>query len=264
MRRAGGCVLLMVLSLSAGAQTEDLSNPWDGPYCADPALRELMDWVSFQVSFDAGSMVPEMAAGEYDLSVHGTPQFATGLRGQALIAGEGSGRAIYPRGPNATMGTRGAVSLWICPVAWTHDKGGNTTFLMTTNSSFYLQRQGPMHNEEGRCTRHEGFQYLIRGEITGNKTLMVGTEKWPLGKWRFIVANWSWPTMSLSIDGGEFKSASVKSNPDESYFDRLAVGATGGEKTLIDELAIYRRPLTLDEVRLLFETFNPAASEEGQ
>lgn len=62
-RRAGGCVLLMLLSLSAGAQTEDLSNPWDDPYCARPALRELMDWVSFQVSFDAGSMVPEMAAG---------------------------------------------------------------------------------------------------------------------------------------------------------------------------------------------------------
>jgi len=255
---------LALLSLPAWADGQQATVPWDDPYSARPALRELMDWVTFQVSFDAGRMVPEMAAGEYDLSVHGTPQFEPGIRWLALVAGEGSGRAIYPRGPNATMGTRGAVSLWICPVAWTHDKGGNTTFLMTTNSSFYLQRQGPMHNEEGRCTRHEGFQYLIRGEVTGNKTLMVGTEKWPPGKWRLIVANWSWPTMSLSIDGGEFKSASVKNSPDEDYFGKLVVGATGGEKTLIDELTIYRRPLTLDEVRLLFETFNPAASEEGQ
>lgn len=262
MRSPSVIVLALACAGIAWAGAGEGPEPWDDPYCASPALRELMDWVTFQLSFDAGSMVPEMAAGEYDLSLHGRPQFESGISGLALVAGEGSGRAIYPRGPNATMGTRGAVSLWVCPVQWTHHNGGNTTFLMTTNASFYLQRQGPAHNEEGRCTRHEGFQYLIRGEVTGNKTLMVGTEKWPPGKWRFIVANWSWPTMSLSIDGGEFKSASVKSNPDESYFDRLAVGATGGEKTLVDELTIYRRPLTLDEVRLLHEALLPAGSGE--
>ena len=114
MRRA--CIWVLLLTLSAWAQTVDLSDPWADPYCATPALRELMDWVTFQLTFDAGSMVPDMAAGEYSFSLQETPQFAPGLRGQALIAGEGSGRAIYPRGPNATMGTRGAVSLWICPV----------------------------------------------------------------------------------------------------------------------------------------------------
>ena len=262
MRRA--CAWVLLLTLSAWAQTEDLSDPWADAYCADPALRELMDWVTFQLTFDAGSMVPDMAAGEYGFSLQETPQFGPGLRGLALVAGEGSGRAIYPRGPNATLETRGAVSLWICPVEWTRDNGGNTTFLMTSNASFYLQRQGPMHNDEGICTRHEGFQYLIRGEVTGNKTLMVGTAKWPPGKWRFIVANWSWPTISLSIDGGEFMSVTVKDVPDQDYFGNLLVGATGGEKTLIDELTIYRRPLSLDEVRSLYEGFRPKAPEESR
>jgi hypothetical protein len=135
---------------------------------------------------------------------------------------------------------------------------------VTSNATFYLQRQGPAHNDEGVVTRHEGFQYLIRGEVTGNKTLMVGTENWPPGRWRFIVANWSLPTMSLSIDAGEFGSVTVKQVPDDDYFGSLAVGARGGERTLIDELTIYRRPLSLDEVRLLYETFRPQASEEAQ
>ena len=241
-----------------------VEDPWKDSYCASPQLRGLMDWVSFQLTFDAGSMVPDMAAGEYEFSVQGTPQFAPGVRGLGLVAGADSGRATYPRGVNATMATRGAVSLWVCPVEWTHVNGGNTTFLMTSNASFYLQRQGPAHNDEGVCTRHEGFQYLIRGEVTGNKTLMVGTGEWPLGRWRLVVANWSLPMMSLSVDGGEFQSVSVKEVPGDDYFGSLLVGATGGERTLIDELTIYRRPLSLEEARLLYETFRPGAREEAQ
>jgi len=202
-------------------------------------------------------MVPEMAAGEWDGQVSGEPAFAPGVSGSALRVGDGGGRAVYPRGPNATMGTRGAVSLWICPVQWTRVNGGNTTFLVAGNGAFYLQRQGPAHDETGKLTRHEGVQYLVHGELTGNKTLMTGSADWPDGQWRFVVANWSWPVFSWSIDGGEFVGISVKSSPDESYFGSLVVGATGGEPTLIDELTIYRRPLTQQEARHLYESFRP-------
>ncbi len=159
------------------------------------------------------------------------------------------------------MGTRGAVSLWIRPVHWTRVNGGNTTFLMTSNATFYLQRQGPAHDETGKLTRQEGVQYLIRGETTGNVTLMTGTANWPDGRWRLIVANWAWPTVSWSIDGGEFVGRSVRVNPDDGHFGDLVVGATGGEPTLIDELTIYRRPLTQAEARHLYETFRPEAEE---
>ncbi|MEA3401756.1 MAG: LamG-like jellyroll fold domain-containing protein [Armatimonadota bacterium] len=256
------CILLALSICGAVAADGAVAEAREGPWDAVAELRELMDWVTFRLTFDGGTMLPEMAAGEWEPQVTGTPRFELGLVDQALLAGSGSGRAYYPRGPNAPMGTRGAVSMWIRPVKWTRVNGGNTTFLMTTNSSFYLQRQGPAHNEEGRVTRHEGLQYLIRGERTGNKTLMVGTAGWPDGQWRLIVANWSWPTMSLSIDGGEFRSVAVKAAPDESYFGRLSVGATGGETTLIDELTIYRRPLTLDEARLLYESFRPAGEDQ--
>ena len=67
--------------------------------------------------------------------------------------------------------------------------------------------------------------------------------------------------MSFSLDGGEFQSISVKQNPTAANFGGLIVGSSGGEKTLVDEFTIYRRPLTLDEVRHLYEALKPAPPE---
>lgn len=264
MCRALVSIPLIFLVVAANAEAPLAVDPRTDPYFADPRLRELMDWVTFQLTFDSETLVADMAAGVTAFSLDGEARFEPGLKGQALVAGADSGRAIYPRELNATLGTRGAMSLWIRPVQWTHQNGPNTTFLMTTNSSFYLQRQGPMHNEEGVVTRQEGFQYLMRSEVTGNNCLMVSTHDWEPGKWRLIVANWSWPTMSLSIDGGEFRSLSVKQSPAAADFGGLAVGASGGEETLIDELTIYRRPLTLEETRLLYEAFAPNIVEDTE
>ncbi len=250
----------MALALTAAA--DPMVDVVEDRYAADPVLEQLMDWVTFQLSFDGESMTPDMAVGEWEPQLNGTPQFRPGVQGSALLAGSDSARAYYPRGPNATLGTRGAVSLWVCPVQWTRINGGNTTFVMTGNSTFYVQRQGPAHNEEGRATRHENLQYLVRGDLTGNVGLGMGTSKWLDGEWRLVVANWSWPVISWSIDGGELQSTTVKQSPDESYFGRLAVGATGGEPTLIDEITFYQRPLTLREIRLMYETFRPGSEEQ--
>ena len=240
------------------------ADPWQDPWNADPVLRELADRITLQVTFEGDSMTPVMAAGEWEPHISGTPVFADGPFGRCLLAGDGSGSATYPRGPNATLATMGAVSLWVCPVQWTHVNGGNTVFVMTRNSTFYIERQGPGHDETGRLTRHENVFFLILGSVTGNNALGFGTLKWPLGKWRFLVANWRLPTMSFSLDGGEFKTTTIKQVPDDGYFGDLVIGAAHGETTLLDEITFYRRPLTPQEVRRLYETFRPDDREAEQ
>lgn len=254
--------LIALLASLAPCAAQGPSEPWDDPWVADPVLRGLADWISFRLTFDHESLLPEMAAGSWEGQVSGALGFAPGVSGLALRVGDGGTRAVFPRGPNATFGTRGAVSLWICPVQWTRVNGGNTVFLVASNGAFYLQRQGPGHDAEGKLTRQEALHYLIRGELTGNQTLSSDTSKWPDGEWRFVVASWTWPIFSWSINGGEFSGIAVKANPDESYFGDLVVGSVGGEPTLIDELTIYRRPLTLEETRRLYETYRPDRTEE--
>lgn len=258
------CLVFLLLgattALRASAQSAD---PRADPYFAKPDLRALMDWVSFRLTFDGDSLTPDMAAGEFGFAPSGTPQFTDGVKGRALLAGDGSGLGTYSRPRNATLDTRGAISLWVCPVEWTHQNGGNTVLLMTANSSFYLQRQGPMHNEDGLVTRQEGLQFLMLSPVTGSNCLMLDTENWPMGKWRLLVANWSWPVMQLSVDGGQFQSLTVKQSPTEAQFGGLVVGASDGEKTLLDEVTFYRRPLSLQEVRSVYEAMRPK-EVEGQ
>ncbi len=252
------CLLPMAVFAWSDATPPD---PREDPWLAVPELRALMEWVTFRTSFDAESFVPDMAAGPYKMTVQKQPAFEPGLRGSALVAGTGSGNATCGRGANAPFATRGAVSMWICPVEWTHVTGGNTTLLMTSNSTFYVQRQGPMHREDGSVQRQEGLQFLMLSKVTGNQCLMHGTRDWPPGEWRLIVANWNWPSMSLSLDGGEFSHVTVKENPTDDLFGPLVIGASGGEKTLMDELTIYRRPLTRGEAKLLYDTFRPAQED---
>lgn len=246
--------LILAVAMAAPVLAQD--DPRQNPYFAVPELRQLMEAATFQLTFDAGSVTPDMAAGEAKPGVNGTPQFDPGLRGQALVAGEGSGTATYPSVGNASLATQGAVALWIKPVSWTHVQGGNTTLVMTSNSSFYIERQGPWI-EGTELKRQESILYLLFSKTVGNGCLAYGTNAWPNGQWRLLVANWSWPTMSFSLDGGEFQSATVKGKPAPEEFGALYVGATGGEKTLLDEITIFRRPLTQAEAKAMYEALRP-------
>lgn len=252
--------LLFCLCVFAGSGLTGYSygqeDPRHIPYFAVPELRQLMEWAIFQLTFDDGNLQPDMACGASQPKILGTPQFAPGVRGQALVAGEGSGQGIFSREGNATFDTQGAIVLWICPVDWTHTKGGNTTFIMTSNSSFYIQRQGPWI-EGPVLKRHEGLQFLLFSKSVGNGTLMFGTQKFENGIWHLLVANWAWPTMSFSLDGGEFQAFTVKGRPKAEEFGSIVVGASGGEKTLLDEILFFRRPLSHAEAQKLYEALKP-------
>jgi hypothetical protein len=227
-----------------------------------------MEAVTFHVSFDADSMAPDMAEGpQYAPSLFGTsdnqlrsPKFADGLLGRALMLGTGG--AIYPRPGNVFLEKRGAVAVWIRPENWQRPRDGNCVFAMTTNSSFYLERQGPDRDKEGRVLRHEGILYLIFPG-RGGATLSGGSD-WVNGQWYLLVANWSWPTVELSVNGGPFEIASLSAVPVEGAFGGLIVGDRGGQpRGLLDEFLAFRRPLTREEAQLLHRLGNVSYSSSS-
>lgn len=245
-------VLAGVTTMASGAEPA----PKESPYLA-PEFRRLMDAVTLHVSFDRGSVTPDMAEGEnYAPKVSGTtkdrqatPQFAPGLLGQALVLG--SGNAVYPRAGNVLLGKRGALALWVKPDGWQRPRDGNCVFAMTTNSTFYLERQGPDVDAEGRVRRHETVLYLAGAPK--KRLFNIGVwAPWENGRWYLLVANWSWPTFELSVNGQPFEVQSVSDALDDAGFGDLVVGQNGGpSRGLLDEVMAFRRPLTLEEARLL-------------
>jgi hypothetical protein len=218
-----------------------------------------MDSVTFHASFDAGEMTPEMAEGpEFAPTVFGPynepaqpPRFADGLIGKALVLGTGG--AVYPRAGNVLLEERGALAVWIKPEDWRRPRDGNCVFVMTSDSTFYLERQGPDLYDDGRVRRQEGILYIA--QVPGSRSMTIsGGSDWRNGDWYLLVANWSWPTMELSVNGEPFQVRALPEAPGEKAFGGLVVGdRSGNPRGLLDEVLAFRRPLALEEVRLLWK-----------
>jgi hypothetical protein len=216
-------------------------------------LDPLMDCVTFHVSFDGGKFAPDVAAGSGDGKLSGKLAFAPGVSGQAAVIGKGGAGALFPRAGNFPATRRGAITMWVCPQEWNHREDDNIVFLMTSNASFYLQRQGPLYKPDGQPRRHEALQFLCLSKITGNAGATHNCSGWKNGEWHFLAANWQWPVMEFSLDGGPFDAAAVVRPPTEQTFGDLIIGAQHGPRTLLDEVTIYRRTLTETEARLLWQ-----------
>jgi hypothetical protein len=258
MKRSLLGILLAVCACGNGLAAEPAAGPEqakDWPY-GRPEYRRLMEAVTLHVSFDRQRLTPDMAEGErFVPNFAGSnppgspPRFAPGVVGQALVLG--SGVAMYPRAGNVLLEKRGALALWVRPENWQRPRDGNCEFIMTTNARFYLQRQGPDLDDQGRVRRLEGVQYLIFLPDNHHAGI-VEDAPWENGRWYLLVANWSWPTLELSVNGEPFKVAALASLPGKGTFGDLVVGNRNGTpRGLLDEVMAFRRPLTLEEVKLL-------------
>jgi len=251
---------ILVVSLAGGGAE---ASPGSGSPYLRPEFRRLMDATTLHISFDADSMKPDMAEGpSFAPSVFASrgkaypePQFADGLVGRALVLGTGG--AVYPRLDNVLLEDRGAIAVWIQPQNWQRPRDGNCVFAMTSNATFYLERQGPDVDDDGRVRRHEGILYIANLKPARAMTINGGAD-WKNDRWYLLVANWSWPTMELSVNGGPFKVRSLSRVPDESVFGSLVLGDRAGKpRGLLDEFFAFRRPLSLDEVQLLWQLRPP-------
>jgi hypothetical protein len=255
--------LLVVMLLVSTASAADRAG--QSPYLR-PEFQALMDAVTFHLSFDRGSMTPDLAEGDVyqPQTIRGgksqaSPQFAPGLLGQALVLG--SGMAVYPRPGNVLLENRGAIAFWIKPQGWQRRNDDNIVFTMTTNASFYVERQGPLYDEQGRARRHESVLYLVRDEGRRLLSLADGSP-WENGRWYLVVVNWSWPTFEMSVNGQPFSGRGLSAVPGPKTFGALIVGDCNGPRGLLDEFMAFRRPLTLTEAQLLWGLAGNSSSQK--
>ncbi|MBM4050786.1 MAG: hypothetical protein FJ279_37295, partial [Planctomycetes bacterium] len=205
----GAWVLSGTWRLDLGAS--DATRP-SAPYDTHPALRALMDAVTFHHSFDHESLAPDMAVGEWKFQRHGEPKLAPGLLGKALVAGTGA--LFFADARNWTIATRGALVLWVSPVRWNHHEAGNTYFVVSQRAAFYLERQGPLPKPDRSPGRQEVVLAGLQGGLRGSRG--ADCKLWKDGEWHMLAVNWSWPQLALSLDGGAFSAIEFREKPDAS------------------------------------------------
>jgi len=252
--RRGLITALILPALIVGAEPD--------PYRHED-LRELMEAVTLYVSFDAG-FGPDLAAGAADEPrLHGgfsgqdkRPDLTAGLLGQALVLGTGS--AVYPAPGNASLNSRGAIAFWIKPESWKTDNDPNSVFVHA-GRHFIVERQGPLSGKEG--TRNRDASLLCIGSAAGQqRATSIQAPDLPNGVWAFIVANWSWPRIEMSINGAAPRAKATAGHPPADAFSRISLGARTGSRALMDEVLVFSRPLTPREIRALYRAFAEARS----
>lgn len=218
--------------------------------------------IVFHVSFD--SKTPMADIGELEVKkAKSNLEYVPGLMGQAiLISGQSTAAAEYqPSQP--LFQDSGSICFWVMPQSWiqkgTADSRGYIVFLRATvgGGAMIVERQGFSTN-----TKRMDYLLILLNKVTEGTPLAVAdtTEKWENGIWHLVVINWDEKGFEASIDGRELKRTNYTRPLAKSDFtgqEQFTVGygdADSPEKTLLDEITVFKRPLTLLEIRKVYKT----------
>ncbi len=215
-------VVLCALSFAVGASAQD-------------------DTVSLYLPFDGA-----VNAGNVKPRVYGEPTYTKGIRGEAVVVG-GKARLVYP-GAEHFDPTQGACSFWAAPVDWTPQVNA-FQFLVSflsgsanTDLLLYKIHHGPT------------LTMLVRNDGVKVRTLDKPIVSWRRGQWHHVAATWGADGYRFYVDGervGERPAIELPPAPWLAITVGTAYphwGMLGEKKTAIDDLRIYSKPLSAEQI----------------
>ena len=224
-----------------------------------PTLELLSDEIVFYMSFDDALPLADMAVGRAKPTrMRGTLRLRPGLWGKAMLFGDGEGVELeFPMAANMPVPRPGGLSFWICPFAWTRaaDEPSVYFLLASGRGVICLQRQGALG---GGRRRNNCFCFTCHGlpgiPNVSASTTSGATRGWKNGQWHLVVINWRSSLLEAWLDGKPLRSIALKRPIRRGEFaaGRFRLGMLKAEPTLMDDFAIYRRPLTQAEVAALW------------
>lgn len=235
---------------------------WNSP--AEEAKPFLPENITFRISFD-NSVNADQAAGEPCREVSTSPEdFIPGVLGKAYLAKNNMLRGI-PGGGNFDVSKPGTISFWLKPVAWKQQKDfpdNETNPKLIKGGAHYCllifsgDKKGIYLN---RCTSHiRGKSDVLQMLAPGTNMKLSGLRDYafPMDQWTHIVLTWDPRTFLVYLNGKEFLRSSAARTADSGELDKLVFGIYQG--SAVDELVIFDKCLSPEEVGRYYEQLNPA------
>jgi hypothetical protein len=230
---------------------------------AGPGSKNLKSEISYYISFDKSSI--ELDSGVAEIKSPQSQEFARGRSGMAMVA---AGTKPTEIGLEKHIWSKpGALTIWVAPASWIQQgsatQRGLVVFLrlpLGNEGKFILERQG----FDESSNRQDQLIAGVFGVPDFNEKMMLipaSTLNWEQNQWHLIAINWDKTSFSVSVDGKDFKTETfprelTSLECPEDMPSSIQMGYNqekSDEKTLIDELTIYKRPLTIGEVRSLMD-----------
>ena len=226
----------------------------------------------FHASFDAYSANPDYTKGHKFTQT--VPLRDLQLRMHAGVAGKGNALELSNReaasyfAPGSIDAQQGTVSMWVAPKNWVPSKSRFQIFFYAklTNGWTLLIYKFIKPGYIRTALIYKGKEYAIN--------VPVKDEDWANGKWHHLAVSWDNTRITFYMDGKKAKQQQYTKNPVvfkaplqfpakiEKCNFFLGAGASGfaknaEDKTVFDEVKIYNRPLSVDEIRKEYEAFFP-------
>ncbi|MCD6350767.1 MAG: LamG domain-containing protein, partial [Armatimonadetes bacterium] len=196
------------------------------------------------------------ARGQGPVKVEGRASFQPGVVGQALVCGEGGAQLQIRRQGNVNPAA-GTVSLWVKPLDWKPDDGKFHVFFEGKGPGWLLVYK--YYSAPARVllllsdnVKEHGWQ-LVAGKI----------EDWQPGQWHHVAAAWDLRQARLYLDG---KLVSTMDHPPVPAVESETFNLGDAPwhikrqaQSLLDEVYVFSRPLTDDEIAALYQ-----AGREGK
>lgn len=206
------------------------------------------EWRSFSATFEASDPSTRSLP---------TPALDRGRRGRALRIGQGSGAKELAQRGVVDLARPGAITLWVRPSGWSApspsaDYVPVIRVVGAGSAALVVERD---RRYPGRTTDvwiAGYFSLASRGEAQLQLELPAA---WQNDDWHFVAFQWDATGFSLQLDGTKPARLAVAGVDLAAEFPKptstLLVGSASPEAILVDDLAVWSRPLTRAELDAL-------------
>jgi len=219
---------------------------------AGNALALTNDDLLFYCPFD-GSLEPTVHRGDGGPKATGTFTFAKGKAGRGVLVGKRGTMLEYPAAGNFEP-RAGAISVWVKPLNWeSRDNRHHIFFSLRGNPRWLLYKYAAGNT-----------WFYIR--VGTDKLTRIGPDAFDAakmflfkpGRWAHIAVSWQDGRASIRVNNIPFGRVPLEL-PEKVRMEKFfSVGSpvwktdVARHDTVIDELMIFRRPLTAEEVAALY------------
>jgi hypothetical protein len=225
------------------------------------------DSVLFYSSFD-GTPQSQISTGDKTPRLEGNVRYIDGIKGKAAVVG-GKNRILYQAANNISP-QKGTCSFWICPLDWT-PKTEHFNFFITFTHRGDVQLQQTVRIILYKMYNEASTTLLVQNAtVPKTNSIKKDIALWQPGIWHHLAFSWDETKITLYVDGE--KSATMPPIPfPETDWENIILGIPypswaylGTENTAVDELHLYSRVLSAEEIKEQFKTFQEVASKKTE
>ena len=211
--------------------------------------------LSFYHSFDEGAEADLALGGEKVVWKSGTVHFAEGRRGGlALVCGKGGALLRFSRRGSLDFSRPGTIVVFYRPLGWeeqTKERWPRLFLWGIESNQGYIGLQGA-NDPKDRCMCERPFHLmLLYGKRLPNAAYSIPAPgKTGCAGWHFLAFTWAGAELSVKYDAQPPRHFSHPLPLQENDFPctHFSIGSSSHWKYLLDDVIIYRRRLSPDEL----------------